>query len=459
MQLQYIGARYVPVWYHNSVDDTANWEINVEYEPLTFVTSQNNHLYLSKKTVPDNIGTPAENTEYWLDMGTFSGSYSELVEMIGDLDDLTTTNKDDLVSAINEIVTNIGTLTDLKTTDQNSIVGAINEVCDKLEKNLLVIGNSYVIRNVTTKLESHFDHSYRKAYGGSGFVARSNNITTFGVLLDQAIADTSIDLSSITDIIFVSAMGDSWGITEQGADTYKSSLDTALASLKLKIDTNFPNCKRMSVTLAESKNYAYFGDCRYDAMFYMHKFLKELCIKNNFDYIGWTGWNMLFSGAEYFENDHYHPSPLGAEYIGLDIVNAYFSHIEYITKSSSDNCNLMLTSSGTITVNVQMTPDLETICLRVGNITAGAQTITAGSNLIDLRYIKLRPLAPLDRADVYLQTDVTSFVGGVKLTTITCDLKNDTNGLGQFTFTNSDGNNIGSSQVFFKEWALLSFAI
>lgn len=71
--MQYIGARYVPVWYVNSVDQTANWEINVEYEPLTFVTTPNNHLYISKKTVPDNIGTPADNTLYWLDMGVFTG--------------------------------------------------------------------------------------------------------------------------------------------------------------------------------------------------------------------------------------------------------------------------------------------------------------------------------------------------------------------------------------------------
>lgn len=75
-QLQYIGARYVPIWYVNSVDQSANWEVNVEYEPLTWVTTPNNHLYLSKKTVPDNIGTPASNTDYWLDMGIFSGGGS-----------------------------------------------------------------------------------------------------------------------------------------------------------------------------------------------------------------------------------------------------------------------------------------------------------------------------------------------------------------------------------------------
>lgn len=110
-QLQYIGARYVPTWYVNSVDGTADWEINVEYEPLTFVTTQNNHLYLSKKTVPDNIGTPAQNTSYWLDMGIITAPSQQVQDQLdalfanqGDLNDLHTTDKDSLVDAINEIV-------------------------------------------------------------------------------------------------------------------------------------------------------------------------------------------------------------------------------------------------------------------------------------------------------------------------------------------------------------------
>ena len=105
-QLQYIGARYVPVWYHNSVDDTANWEVNVEYEPLTFVTSLNNHLYLSKKTVPDNIGTPADNTDYWLDMGAFSGG-ANLQEQI---DDIVANGAFDFVNFVIAAVTAIVTI-------------------------------------------------------------------------------------------------------------------------------------------------------------------------------------------------------------------------------------------------------------------------------------------------------------------------------------------------------------
>ena len=108
--MRYVGARYVPKWYVNSVDQTADWEVNVEYEPLTWVTSQNNHLYLSKKTVPDNIGTPAQNTEYWLDMG----------QMTGDLQNIQ--------DEIDAITANIGNLSNLDTTDKSNLVAAINEV-------------------------------------------------------------------------------------------------------------------------------------------------------------------------------------------------------------------------------------------------------------------------------------------------------------------------------------------
>ena len=51
-----------------------------------------------------------------------------LAAMIGDLNDLTTTDKNSIVNAINELVTSIGDLNDLTTTDKDSIVDAINEV-------------------------------------------------------------------------------------------------------------------------------------------------------------------------------------------------------------------------------------------------------------------------------------------------------------------------------------------
>lgn len=51
-----------------------------------------------------------------------------LSTIIGDLDDLTTTDKTSVVNAINELNTIIGDLADLNTTDKTSVVNAINEV-------------------------------------------------------------------------------------------------------------------------------------------------------------------------------------------------------------------------------------------------------------------------------------------------------------------------------------------
>ena len=75
---QYIGARYVTKIYENSQDpSTAEWEANVNYEPLTMVT-YNNGSYISKKEVPGSVGNPAANTSYWVQTGFYNGQIADL---------------------------------------------------------------------------------------------------------------------------------------------------------------------------------------------------------------------------------------------------------------------------------------------------------------------------------------------------------------------------------------------
>lgn len=83
---QYIGARYVPKFYQNSVDGSSSWQSNVVYEPLTWVTLTNGHMYISKKQVPATVGTPASNIDYWLDIGSYNGFIDELQNQIDDLE-------------------------------------------------------------------------------------------------------------------------------------------------------------------------------------------------------------------------------------------------------------------------------------------------------------------------------------------------------------------------------------
>lgn len=80
---QYIGARYVPLFYTAS-DNTNNWEAGVQYEPLTIVTYLN-QSYASKKPVPVSVGNPADNPDYWVITGAYN---AQVAQMQQDLDDL-----------------------------------------------------------------------------------------------------------------------------------------------------------------------------------------------------------------------------------------------------------------------------------------------------------------------------------------------------------------------------------
>lgn len=97
---QYIGARYVPKFYQNSVDGSANWQSNVVYDPLTYVTLTNGHMYISKKQVPATVGTPASNAEYWLDVGSYNGFIDELQAEIDNINNIS-------IPAINTDIINL----------------------------------------------------------------------------------------------------------------------------------------------------------------------------------------------------------------------------------------------------------------------------------------------------------------------------------------------------------------
>lgn len=60
---EYIGARYVPVFFENSETGDATWSNKVEYEPLTVVIHEGNS-YTSKQYVPKGIDIL--NETYWV---------------------------------------------------------------------------------------------------------------------------------------------------------------------------------------------------------------------------------------------------------------------------------------------------------------------------------------------------------------------------------------------------------
>ena len=82
------------------------------------------------------------------DIGTLTTDVGNNTTAIGNLIDLDTTDKTDLVSAINEVdgeagnnTANIGLLSSLTTTEKSNLVGAINEVDSDVNTNTSAIGN------------------------------------------------------------------------------------------------------------------------------------------------------------------------------------------------------------------------------------------------------------------------------------------------------------------------------
>ena len=133
--MQYIGARYVPKFYKNSVDhDSIEWESDVAYEPLT-VVSYLYDSYTSKIPVPSTVGNPADNSHYWARTGQFNAAIAALQEEMGAVK-----------LRVTDIETQNGNAT-LETTAQ-TLSGAINELKDNIEKiptnrKFILIGDSY----------------------------------------------------------------------------------------------------------------------------------------------------------------------------------------------------------------------------------------------------------------------------------------------------------------------------
>ena len=444
MQLQYIGARYVPVWYHNSVDDSANWEVNVEYEPLTWVTTQNNHLYLSKKAVPDNIGTPAQNTEYWLDMGTFSGSYADLQTEIENMKD--------------------GTIEDSLQYQINANSDRIGDLENANEKNIIVIGNSYVnsaTAGVANMLMADFDHSYKYVSSGIGFTQFTGHSDTFELELDNAILDSAFENDTITDILFVSAMGDSMSLDENES-AFSTNLATTLESIQNKIAQHFPNCKRVMVTLAETRSVAYFTFCKYNTLFKLHRTFNNILGRYGFEYLGWSGFNVMLAGDQYTLSDHYHPSDLGAKFIGGFIRNSYYGHAEYVKKESAAHINFKYTNTAKLTVVGSFTPDICKINLEVvnDNSASAAVVITANHNIALFDEMPI-PIPPALGYPVYGITDLENYSNGNRQDRLVFEIgRADSNGVGVVYLVNNPGQStIGGTKFTLPSMANITYLI
>lgn len=232
--MRYIGARYVPKFYENSLDPTStDWQPNVMYEPLTVVTCDNNHTYISKKFVPDEVGNPADNAEYWLDQG----SYNAYIQGLQDQVDV--------------ITGDIGNISNLATPSTENLVNAINSIANK---KYIFIGDSYahltanngwmdILPSVLGLSSSDY---YTAALGGIGFASTTN----FKDML-ESLDGTITNKNLITDIVVLGGINDYY----QEEDNITAGVDSFLAYAK----ANYPNALVSIGMISGNSNPAWIG--------------------------------------------------------------------------------------------------------------------------------------------------------------------------------------------------------
>lgn len=179
---QYIGARYVTKIYENSLDPlSAEWEADVNYEPLTMVT-YNFGSYLSKKEVPATVGNPSDNPSYWTQTGFYNGQIAYLYDAVSELNsktgnpaNLKTADKSNLVNAINEVLYKgfltpdmFGAVGDGVTDDSQAFQDMLDE-----DLGIIIIPNDktyYLASRVTMSKSKTIIGSNSRIYAPNGFL-------------------------------------------------------------------------------------------------------------------------------------------------------------------------------------------------------------------------------------------------------------------------------------------------
>lgn len=270
---QYIGARYVPVFYNNP-NGTWDWLSGVQYEPLTIV-KYGTATYTSKQLVPAAVGAPNTAPEYWALTGDYNGAIVELQNSVNFIED---------------------------------VLGNSNRFKNRY---FLFIGDSYAVGyNPDTEveswaslckstIESNGGQADISAYGGASF-AGSGGGTTYLSLYNQ-----SSNKNKYTDIVI--AAGYNEGV-------YGSGTKNGLISIVNAIRSNTPNCRISYLDIG--KQAASPVHNRQEYLTYL-SLLKDM---NDINVSGDINSRCILALRSYFSSDEVHPSQDGQNALAYHIM-------------------------------------------------------------------------------------------------------------------------------------------
>ena len=310
---QYIGARYVPYYYENSLDPTSTeWEPNVNYEALTVVTLPNQHSYISKKAVPDTIGSPALNAEYWLDTGSVNGYIQDLQDQIDDINDNKFPAIDSDINALNDLT---GRLKQLK---NRNVVWISDSYGDQSNEHPAIIDGIV-----------GFNNFYNLATGSTGFTGKEGSADQSTALEWKTILTTWVNsqtdetLESIDDVYISGGFNDVYSTSVSTIKSYILAFMTYAKSVLPNANFHLVFCGWAGgkeggdvTTPTETAKGANFRYRLANKVMIAY----SQCQDYGMEYMG-NAINALHNYGVCFTADDYHPSQTGQDRLARQILN------------------------------------------------------------------------------------------------------------------------------------------
>ena len=293
--LQYIGARYVPIVYSNPDDGTSNWKSGVAYENLVIVTYLDDS-YTSRKPVPSHIGNPAANPIYWSKTGDFNAALTSLQNAVNNIE--------------NNKIPEINTRLDGSKIVANPAIVLLSDSYGVNDDNPLHLRYSW-FDTFETLAATYGYNIFSQAEGGASF-GGGNGGHTYGGALTTLLATMSAD-----DKANVVAVVIGGGFNDSAYASTDTNIRNGITNVKTLVANNFPNCKEIMFNfIGNSYSNTYKNDID-NWIVNLRSYLEGYAFRYST-----YAWGALHK-YDNIQSDAIHPTQAGAEQIGRRIFSAF----------------------------------------------------------------------------------------------------------------------------------------
>lgn len=307
--LQYIGARYVPIFGRKG-EASIEWDKTGTYEPLTIVLYQGNS-FTSRQFVP--VGIEITNQEFWANTGNYNAQIEQYRKDVADVNDK--------ISTANANISKI-----------NTQIGEINAQIDEIETEIrdgiyLCLGDSWVAEGtIADNIAKQKNLKLiNKAVSGASFTTFTSYIKTIAEEINEAVSSIS-DASLVKLVTLVAGVND----VSHHSEINQSAINSAVTQALISIRNNFPNAQ---IVFAADAPYStdFLSLSHY---YYAVDQLQRISYYQKVRFVNLYG---MFNNSSYYKEDNLHPNIAGYGLVASMLLGGSNKQVCTITQTSSDD--------------------------------------------------------------------------------------------------------------------------